>query len=325
MFKIFVKNLKLYGYHGVREHEKKDGQYFLFNIEILIEDSDYSSRDKLENTLSYSDIIREVKKINKKNMYDLLETFSQVLANRIMEMSGLVRKAVIRIEKPSPPIDEKLDAVGVEYILIRDDYKSRGIKEFKEKSISDPGQDNTLDFNHTNVEELDTGNIKKVYLSLGSNMGDREANFKKALRLLESKPNIAIESISSLYETEPMFVEDQKSFYNIAVEINISSKIGPFELLGLIKGIEYYMGRKKGTVRNGPRPIDIDILYFGDEKIESDILQIPHPGISRRRFVLLPLSEIAPDIKFGSSDLKTYIKKTHLPEKVKVISSFDIP
>ncbi|MEE8324901.1 MAG: dihydroneopterin aldolase, partial [Candidatus Humimicrobiaceae bacterium] len=113
MFKIFVKNLKLYGYHGVRELEKNDGQYFLFSIEVLIEDSDYSGRDKLENTLSYSDVIREVKRINKTEKYDLLETFSQVLANRIMELSGLVRKVNIRIEKPSPPIDEKLDTVGV--------------------------------------------------------------------------------------------------------------------------------------------------------------------------------------------------------------------
>ena len=114
MFKIFVKNLKLYGYHGVREHEKKEGQYFLFNIEISIKDSDYTGRDDLVNTLSYSDIIREVKKINKSKNFDLLETFSQVLANRIMDMSGLVKKVIVGIEKPDPPIKEKLDSVGVE-------------------------------------------------------------------------------------------------------------------------------------------------------------------------------------------------------------------
>ncbi len=85
--------------------------------------------------------------------------------------------------------------------------------------------------------------------------------------------------------------------------------------------MRYLRARTKGGTRHGPRSIDIDILYFGSEKIESDILQIPHPGISGRRFVLLPLSEIAPDIKLGGSDIKTYIKKAHLPEKVKVISS----
>ena len=308
MFKIFVKNLKLYGYHGVREHEKKDGQYFLFNIEVLMEDSDYSNRDKLENTLSYSDVIREVKKINKSKRYDLLETFSQVLANRIMEMSGLVRKVAIKIEKPSPPIDEKLDGVGVEYILDKDSRRSVETGGIKSGNIKNSG----------------TGDLNEAYLCLGSNMGNRKINLKKALKLLESNPSIGIESISSLYETEPMYIKDQKSFYNIVVKTSIEKNMGPFELLGTIKAIEYSLGRKNVEVRYGPRPVDIDILYFGDEIIESEILEIPHPKIGERKFVLLPLSEIAPDIKLGGSNLKTYIKKTHLPEKVKIISSFDI-
>ena len=309
MFKIFVKNLNLYGYHGVREHEKKDGQYFLFNIEVLIEDSDYSNRDKLENTLSYSDVIREVKRINKSKKYDLLETFSQVLANRIMEMSGLVRKVAIKIEKPSPPIDEKLDGVGVEYILDKDSRRSVETGGIKSGNIKNSG----------------TGDLNEAYLSLGSNMGNRKINLKKALKLLEGNPSIGIENISSLYETEPMYIKDQKSFYNIVVKASIESNMGPFELLGFIKSMEYDLGRVKAGIRNGPRPIDIDILYFGDEIIESEILEIPHPKIGERKFVLLPLSEVASDIKFDGSDLKTYINKIHLPEKVKVISSFDIP
>ena len=309
MFKIFVKNLKLYGYHGVRELEKNDGQYFLFSIEVLIEDSDYSGRDKLENTLSYSDVIREVKRINKTEKYDLLETFSQVLASRIMELSGLVRKVNIRIEKPSPPIDEKLDTVGVEYVL--DKGGSRPVRPGKLK----PG----------NTEKSKTGDSNIIYLSLGSNMGNRKINLKKALKLLKGNPGIDIENISSLYETEPMYVEDQKSFYNIVVRASIESTMGPFELLGSIKAIEYGLGRRKVGTRYGPRLIDIDILYFGDEVIKSEILEIPHPKIIERKFVLLPLSEIAPDIKVGRSDIKKYIKKTHLPEKVKVISTFDMP
>jgi len=214
MFKIFIKNLKLYGYHGVREPEKKDGQYFLFNIEILIKESDYSNRDKLENTLSYSDVIREVKKINKSEKYDLLETFSQILANRIMEMSGLVRKVVIRIEKPSPPINEKLDTVGVEYILDKDGCRSIEAGNLGSGNIKNSG----------------TGDVNEAYLSLGSNIGNRKIYLKKALKLLESNPSIGIECTSSLYETEPMYVKDQKSFYNIVVKASIESNMGPFEL-----------------------------------------------------------------------------------------------
>ncbi|MCJ7665892.1 MAG: 2-amino-4-hydroxy-6-hydroxymethyldihydropteridine diphosphokinase [Actinobacteria bacterium] len=305
MLKILVKNLKFYGYHGVRELEKKDGQYFLFNIEIIIKDSDYTGRDKLDNTLSYSDVIREVKKVNKSEKFDLLETFSQVLAKRIMEMSGLVKKVIVRIEKPSPPIDEELDTVGIEYTLNKDDCRS--IETGGHKS--------------NNTENFTVEGVSVVYLSLGSNMGHRKVNLKKALKLLDNDPGITIIKTSSVYETEPMYVKDQQSFYNLVAKASIQSSIGPFELLGSIKRIEYEIGRKKSGIRYGPRSIDIDILYFGDEKIESEILEIPHPKISERKFVLLPLSEIAPDTKIGGRDIKTHIEEMGLPEKVKVISS----
>ncbi len=308
MFKIFVKNLKLYGYHGVREHEKKEGQYFLFNIEIIIKDSGFTRRDDLENTLSYSDVIREVKKINKSKDFDLLETFTQVLANRIMEMSGLVEKVIVGIEKPAPPIKEELDSVGVKYTLDKDGCQSI----------------ETGDLKSNNTENSKINNLNEVYLSLGSNAGDRKANLKKALELLDSNPDINIDIISSLYETEPMYVKDQKSFYNLTAKASIESSMGPFELLGSIKRIEYDLDRKKGGTRYGPRSIDIDILYFGDEKIESEILEIPHPKIGERKFELLPLSEIAPDIKISGRDIKAYIKEKDLSGKVELISPFDI-
>ena len=151
MLKILIKNLKLYGYHGVRDYEKKDGQYFLFNIEIHIENSDYSGRDKLENTLNYSDVIREIKKINKSKKFDLLETFCQVLAKRIMEMSDLVERVIVKIEKPSPPIDEKIDTVGIEYILNRGIFRS--VKTVDKKSDNSVG--------------AGSNNINEAYLSLG--------------------------------------------------------------------------------------------------------------------------------------------------------------
>ncbi len=275
----------------MREHEKKDGQFFLFNIIVHIGDLDFAENSRLECTLNYSDVIKEIRRINDNERFDLLETFCQVLAECIAGMSKLVKRVDVRIEKPSPPIDEKLDSVGVQYSLIKEDPDSFPIK---------------------------------VFLSLGSNMGDRKTNLKEALVLLGNNPEISISGISSLYETEPMYVQDQNSFYNIAAEISAGSKMGPFKLLGLIKEIEYYMGRKKGGVRYGPRPIDIDILYYGNEKIESDILQIPHPRIAERRFVLLPLSEIAPDISIGGMDIKTYIKGKSLPGKAEIISPFEI-
>ena len=253
-------------------------------------------------------MIREVKKLNKSKKFDLLEALSQVLANRIMKMSDLVEKVLVRIEKPSPPIDEKLDAVGVEYTLSRDGF--RPVKTGNKK----PG----------NTVSSGSNNINEAYLSLGSNTGNRKLNLKKAIKLLGDNPEINIDAVSSIYETEPMYIKDQENFYNLVIRVSISS-LGPFELLGFIKAIEYKLGRKKGGTRYGPRPIDIDILYFGDEIIESEILEVPHPGIGERKFVLLPLSEIAPDIMIEGSDINKYIKKANLPEKVELVSSLDIP
>jgi len=285
--KILIKDLKLYGYHGVREYEKKDGQDFIFNICIYIEDSSLKNSDDLKDTLSYSDIIKVISKINKDKRFDLLETLSRTIAEKIIRMSGLVQKVDIRIEKPRPPIDENLGSVGVEYSLSR--YEMLTVKE----------------------EEME------VFLSIGSNMGDRKKNIVKAMDLLNNDPRLEMLEASSFYETEPMYVGEQANFYNIAAKIKVKNDMDPFGLLGLIKSIEYDMGRESGKMRNGPRPIDIDILYFGDKKIESDILKIPHPRICERKFVLMPLGEIAPEIKIDDMDIREFIELKKLPEKVK--------
>jgi 2-amino-4-hydroxy-6-hydroxymethyldihydropteridine diphosphokinase len=204
-----------------------------------------------------------------------------------MDMSSLVEKVDIRIEKPDPPIDEKLGSVGVEYTSSR-----LG--------------------GYTGIENGET-----VFLSLGSNTGDRKANIEKALESLERDPRIQVVKISSYYETAPMYVEEQSDFYNISAMLKVG--LDPFSLLGLIKGIEHDMGRKAGQKRYGPRPIDIDILYYGDRTIKSDILELPHPLIKERKFVLLPLSEIAPDIKIEGMDIKSYLGEKNLTEKVEKI------
>lgn len=131
--------------------------------------------------------------------------------------------------------------------------------------------------------------METVYLSLGSNLGDRKINLRRALRLLP--PKVKVEAISPVYETDPMHVPDQPVFYNLVVRG--STKLTPQELLIYIKGIEGKMGRKSAT-HNLPRVIDIDILTYGDERVESDDLIIPHKRIPERAFVLVPLKDIAP-------------------------------
>jgi 2-amino-4-hydroxy-6-hydroxymethyldihydropteridine diphosphokinase len=135
--------------------------------------------------------------------------------------------------------------------------------------------------------------VKKiVYLSLGSNLGDRQANLRNAIgRLLELG---YVEEVSSLYETDPVEMVDQPPFLNCAVAVR--TELIPREFLAGMLGIERSMGRER-TQPKGPRNIDIDILLYGAATINTPQLTVPHPAMAQRRFVLEPLAEIAPDVK----------------------------
>lgn len=135
-----------------------------------------------------------------------------------------------------------------------------------------------------------------AYLSLGSNIGEREANLRDAMARLEAEGRIV--SISSLYETEPVEFTDQAWFLNCAVALETSCTAA--QLLAAILHIEAEMGRQRIQLK-GPRNIDIDILLFetiaGGEILDSPALTLPHPAMHQRRFVLQPLAEIAPDLE----------------------------
>jgi len=132
-----------------------------------------------------------------------------------------------------------------------------------------------------------------VYLSLGSNLGDRRANFEAAMNALAGA-GISANKVSSLYETEPKDFLEQPWFLNCAVEAETA--LAPLELLRALRGIEAQLGSKKEFAK-GPRLLDIDILLYGEETIDSPELQVPHPRMLQRNFVLVPLAEIAPDLR----------------------------
>ena len=138
--------------------------------------------------------------------------------------------------------------------------------------------------------------LKRVYLSLGSNVGEREENLQRALRALE-RENIRVLAQSSIYETEPQGMLQQRWFLNVAVECE--TRHFPLQLLSVIERIQRELGRERrsGAVRWGPRAIDIDILLFGNAVMTTAQLTIPHPRMLERRFVLEPLLEIAPGLR----------------------------
>lgn len=133
--------------------------------------------------------------------------------------------------------------------------------------------------------------MKTAYLSLGSNLGDRELHLTQALQRLAA-PDLIIVRLSSVYETDPRDFEAQPSFLNLVA--GISTSLQPMQLLRRTTRVELALGRKR-TVRNGPRTIDIDILSFGRFVIDSAPLTVPHPRLQQRRFVLEPLAELDPE------------------------------
>ncbi|MGC1482412.1 MAG: 2-amino-4-hydroxy-6-hydroxymethyldihydropteridine diphosphokinase [Candidatus Acidiferrum sp.] len=132
-----------------------------------------------------------------------------------------------------------------------------------------------------------------VYLSLGSNIGDREANLRAAIAGLPPA-GIRIKQVSSLYETEPVDYLDQPWFLNCVVETE--TELDPQSLLRMLHSVESQLGSKK-EFSKGPRKLDLDILFYGSETIDTPDLQIPHPRMLLRRFVLAPLAEIAPNLQ----------------------------
>ena len=131
----------------------------------------------------------------------------------------------------------------------------------------------------------------QVYLGIGSNLGDRQANMKKALKLLSD--TLQIELASSIYETEPVGYVEQPMFLNAVCRGQ--TELGPLQLLSLIKGIEASLGRVS-SFPNAPRTIDLDIIFYGSMIMQTPELTIPHPRLEERAFVLIPLLEMAPDL-----------------------------
>lgn len=131
-----------------------------------------------------------------------------------------------------------------------------------------------------------------AYIGLGSNLNDKINNLDRAIDLVGGSPGTRVLRRSSIYQTEPVGVKEQPDFLNMVLEIDTA--LSPFELLDFLQGVEQTMARKK-EIRWGPRNIDLDLLLYEDEVIDSERLILPHPGMHLRKFVLIPLAEIARD------------------------------
>jgi 2-amino-4-hydroxy-6-hydroxymethyldihydropteridine diphosphokinase len=133
-----------------------------------------------------------------------------------------------------------------------------------------------------------------AHIGVGSNLGDRRANCLNAIAALDRCPGIRVTAVSRLYLTEPVDFADQAWFVNAAVRVE--TVLEPLALLGVLRGLERQAGRRDGGRRYGPRILDLDILLFDQKIVAVPDLEIPHPRLHQRRFVLRPLCDIDPDV-----------------------------
>jgi len=254
MDRITISNLEVFAYHGVLKEENILGQKFLVSTELFTDVCEAAREDDLTKSINYALVCKTIEAFMKAHNFQLIETTADRLAMHLLKTYSRIEKIKLELKKPWAPIHMPLETVSV--------IVERG--------------------------------WHKVYLGIGSNLGERQTNLMEAIRLLDEDEECMIERISSFIETKPVGGVEQDDFLNGALCIRTLRT--PMELLELIEKIETALKRER-LIHWGPRTIDLDILFYDDEMIQTERLTIPHPEMTNREFVLVPLSEIAPWVK----------------------------
>ena len=272
MDRICIKDLEIYCHHGVLEEETALGQKFLVSIQLYTDTKAAGEKDDLSLSVNYADICHFAERKMKEKDYKLIEAAAQHLAMDILLEFDRVDQAEVTIKKPWAPILLPLDTVSVTV--------KRG--------------------------------WKTVYLSIGSNLGDRQNYIEEALTDLRKDKKIRNVVCSSLLETKPYGYTDQPDSLNGAVRLR--TLYSPEELLKRIHETEE-RGQRTREIHWGPRTIDLDILLYEDQVIETEELIIPHREMHKRMFVLEPLRQLAPWVRHPV--LGTTVEKMYLELKEK--------
>ena len=252
MDKIYINNLEFIGFHGVFPEEKKLGQKFLVSLELTVDTREAGKTGDLTKSVHYGLVAQDVEKLFLEKSIDLKETCAENIAEMVLKKYELVKEVKVIVKKPWAPLQMHFENVAVEI----------------------------------------TRKWHRVYLSLGSNIGNKRKNLLEAIRKIGELENTEVVKSSTILETEPFGYLEQDNFLNACLEVK--TLMTAQEFLKEILQIELDMGRVR-EIKWGPRIIDIDILFYDKEIIEEDNLAVPHPWICEREFVLDPLSEIAPN------------------------------
>lgn len=251
MDSIQIRDLEIYCHHGVLKEENVLGQKFLVSAVMYMDTRLAGESDQLEKSVNYADVAHVIKEEMEQKNYRLIEAAAEHLARQILLRFPMTERIQVEIKKPWAPIQIPLDTVSV---CIGREWTT-------------------------------------VYLSLGSNMGDRECYITNAIETLRQTEGIKCVRVSDLVETEPYGYTDQALFLNAAVELKTLKS--PEQMLEVCRQIEREGDRERG-IHWGPRTIDVDILLYGDRVVQTEDLTIPHREMHKRRFVLEPMVQIAP-------------------------------
>ncbi|MCI8992726.1 MAG: 2-amino-4-hydroxy-6-hydroxymethyldihydropteridine diphosphokinase [Eubacterium sp.] len=249
MDKIQIRNLEVFGHHGVFPEENKLGQKFLVNAVLFVNLHEAGLEDDLQKSVDYGEVCHYITGFMRDQTYKLIESAAERLAEKLLDHFERLEKVELEIKKPWAPIGLPLESVSVKI--------ARGW--------------------HT------------AYLSLGSNIGDREKYLDNALEALKELRGTKVLQVTRFLETEPYGKTDQDAFLNTAAAIR--TQMQPLELLKEIHRIEQKNGRER-VVHWGPRTLDIDIIFYDKLVMESEELTVPHPDLENRGFVLGPLMEL---------------------------------
>lgn len=252
MDKIHIENLEIYAYHGVNPEETSLGQKFILTLDLYGDFESAGKTDDLTKTVHYGDVCHFAEKLFLEKNHLLIEACANCLAEGILNTFPMLKKIRLQLKKPWAPIGSHLEYASVE------------------------------------IER----EWKRVYIGVGSNMGDKLHNIETAIAAMNDAQN-RVTQISKHYVTRPWGYENQDEFLNCAVEL--MTILSPMALLRRLQEIENSLDRKR-SIKWGPRTIDLDILLYEHMITDDKDLIIPHPYLEKRMFVLTPLSDIAPHV-----------------------------
>lgn len=249
---IEIKGLHVFANHGVLEEEKRSGQEFIVDAKLYSNLCKPAFEDSINSSTNYASVCETISNYMKSRTFDLIEKVSYELTKEILITYPLVDEVDITLHKPNAPIELEFDDVMV------------------------------------NISNM----WNRVYLSIGSNMGDKKEYIHTALCKLEDSKYIKNVRPSSLIETEPYGYVNQDKFINGA--ISLQTVFNPYELLSFLHEIENDCNRVR-EIHWGPRTLDLDIIFYNDLIMDDPELLIPHVDMANREFVLKPLMELCPN------------------------------